>query len=136
MSDEHALQRLKVLREILLVSAGVVLTLLVTVFRQGLEDLPFGWTALWVITTLGCVPMGIFLLIGRAWKGVPLGQRRGLVMGYLLVGFVNFFSLALNVMYTSEVAPILCVPLAYALGLGVVYLRVFRGESKAEELFP
>lgn len=136
MLDEHALQRLKVLREVLLVGSGVVLTLLLTVFRRGGESLPFGWTALWLITTLGCVPMGIFLLIGRSWSDVPLGLRRGLVMGYLLIGFVNFFSLALNVMYTSEVAPILCVPLAYALGLGVVYLRLFRGESKAEELFP
>lgn len=136
MLDEHALQRLKVLREVLLVGSGVALTLLLTVFRHGGESLPFGWTALWLITTLGCVPMGIFLLIGRSWRDVPLGLRRGLVMGYLLVGFVNFFSLALNVMYTSEVAPILCVPLAYALGLGVVYLRVFRGEGKAEELFP
>ncbi len=136
MLDEHALQRLKVLREVLLVGSGVVLTLLLTVFRHGGESLPFGWTALWLITTLGCVPMGVFLLIGRTWRDVPLGLRRGLVMGYLLAGFVNFFSLALNVMYTSEVAPILCVPLAYALGLGVVYLRLFRGESKAEELFP
>jgi hypothetical protein len=136
MADERALQRLKVLREVLLVSSGIVLTLLLTVFRQGGESLPFGWIALWVITTFGCVPMGIYLLIGSSWRAVPLGSRRGPAMGYLLVGFANFFSLALNVMYTSEVAPILFVPLVYALGLGAVYLRLFRGEGKAEELFP
>ncbi len=136
MADEQALQRLRLIREGLLVGGGIALTLLVTVFRAPGESLGFGWGALWLITTLGAVPLGILLLVGRSWKGIPLASRRGPAMGLLMIGFVNFFSLALNVMFNSEVAPILCVPIAYALGLIAVYLRVFRGEAKAEELFP
>jgi hypothetical protein len=58
-------------------------------------------------------------------------------MGYLLVDFVNFFSLAVHTLGTAPGVPVYVLPIGYGLVLLAVYARVYSREDKAkEELFP
>ena len=77
------------------------------------------------------------LLIGGGWRKLPISQRRGTAMGYLLAGFVNSFSLAVHMSATAPGVPVYVLPVGYGLVLMVVYARVYAAEDKAkEELFP
>ncbi len=126
----------------LLVVLGIVFTLLVVVVSGDTmwygHGAPFGWFSLWFITTIGSVPLGVAMLIGSGWKMLPILQRRGTALGYLVAGFVNCLSLALHMLGTSRGVPIFIVPVfLYGLALMVVYTRVYGAEEKAkEEMFP
>ena len=57
-------------------------------------------------------------------------------MGFLMIGFVNFISLALHVYHVSPGFPAFICPVVNAVPLFVVYVRVYLGEEKKGELFP
>lgn len=133
--------RLQQIRQALFAVYGVVVSLLVIVAFGDLYafygDAPAGWFTLWLLTTVAAIPMGIFLLAGTTWKPIPLRERRGLGMAYLLAGCTNFFSLALFIQIQSYEPVFFCVPVAYALVLFVVYLRVYTMSDRVrEETFP
>jgi len=142
MSEEEKYTRyLHVFSRALLVVLGIVFTLLVVVVSGDTmwygHGAPFGWFSLWFITTLGSVPLGVAMLIGSGWKKLPISRRRGTAMGYLLAGFVNFFSLAVHMSTTAPSVPVYVLPVGYGLALMVVYARVYNAEDKAkEEMFP
>jgi hypothetical protein len=142
MSEEEKYTRyLHEFSQALLVVLGVVFTLLVVVVSGDTmwygHGAPFGWFALWFITTTGSIPLGVAMLIGGGWKKLPISRRRATAMGYLLVGFVNFFSLAVHMSTTAPGIPIYILPVGYGLVLMVVYARVYNAEDKAkEEMFP
>ncbi len=143
MSNEEKFTRhLHVFSQVLLVVWGIVFTLLFTTVagdaRRYVFGAPLGWSALWLITTIGSVTVGVAMLIGGGWKTLPILQRRGTAMGYLVAGFVNCLSLALHMLGTSRSFPIFIVPVfLYGLALTVVYVRVYGAEEKAkEEMFP
>src|SRR5574341_2434902 len=129
MSEEEKYTRyLHEFSRALLVVLGIVFTLLITTVAgdtlRYMHGAPFGWFALWFITTLGSVPLGAAMLIGSGWKKLPILQRRGTAMGYLLAGFVNCFSLALHMSGTAPGVPVYIVP--------VVYARVHTAEDKTD----
>ncbi len=143
MSEEEKYTRyLHEFSRALLVVLGIVFTLLITTVAgdtlRYMHGAPFGWFVLWFITTLGSVPLGVAMLIGSGWKMLPILQRRGTALGYLVAGFVNCLSLVLHMLGTSRSFPIFIVPVfLYGLALTVVYARVYTAEDKTkEELFP
>ena len=142
MSEEEKYTRyLHEFSRALLVVLGIVFTLLVNVMAGDLLQYrygaPFGWFVLWLITTVGSIPLGTTLLIGSGWRKLPISQRRGPAMGYLVVGFMNFFSLAIFMLGSAPGVPAYAMPIGYGLVLMLVYARVYASEDKAkEELFP
>jgi len=85
------------------------------------------------------VILGIVMLVGSWWRQMPLVDRRGTAMGYLLVGFINFISPAFLARWYSSASYVFTIPLALAYGIVmlIVYARlntVKQGEK--EELFP
>jgi hypothetical protein len=139
IKDELLVHRLRTYRQALLVVLGVAFTLLVVVLPGGTVPgvVPPGWVALWVLTTFGGIPLGVLLLVGKGWRGMPMIQRRGTAMGFLLVGLINSFSLILGILYGhGDAGPLFCLPAAYGVALLLVYTRVFGDGQAHEELFP
>jgi hypothetical protein len=142
MSEEEKYTRfLHEFSRALLVVLGIAFALLVFVIagdtKPYMHETPFGWFTLWLITTIGSVPLGSAMLIGSGWRKLPISQRRGPAMGYLVVGFINFFSLAIFVLGSAPGVPAYLVPIGYGLMLMLVYARVYGAEDKAkEEMFP
>jgi hypothetical protein len=140
MVEEKYIHDLHRLRELFLIFIGIAVTLLVTAasgdtpsFTSGI---PLGWFTLWIVLTISGIPLGILLLLGPGWRRLPLLQRRGIAMGFLMIGFINFFSLALHLFRVSPGFPAFICPVVYALILFVVYVRVYIGEDRKEEYFP
>ncbi|MEW6567176.1 MAG: hypothetical protein AB1449_03240 [Chloroflexota bacterium] len=140
MSEDVLARRFQQIKQALLAVYGVVVSLLVVVLFGDLysfyAELPAGWFTLWLLTTIASIPMGIFLLVGRTSKSIPLTERRGPALAYLMAGFVNFFSLALFTSYQNE--PVFfCVPGAYAFTLFLIYARVYTiADRVRDETFP
>jgi len=141
MAEEKSTRRLHQARIALGFVLGSVGTLFVTAVAGDLQytpgGLPFGWFFVWLMTTLGSIPLGIVMLTGAQWRTVPLAQRRGPAMGYLFAGFVNVLGFALQLAAQSA-GPVVWLPVAlYALALFVIYARLYAsGETTKEELFP
>jgi len=141
MTEDVLTQRLQQLRSALLVVYGVVVTLLVVVLFGDLRDFfseaPAGWFTMWFLTTFASIPMGIFLLVGKTWRSIPLIERRGPGMAYLLAGFLNALSLALYSSVAGGEPSLLCLPGGYGLVLLLVYARIYHHEDRVrEETFP
>jgi len=140
MMEEKYIQELHRLRDVLLILVGIAIALLVTAASRDTPNfqfgIPIGWFTLWLVSTMAGIPLGTLLFIGPGWRRLPLVQRRGLAMGFLIVGFANFFSLALHVFHTTPGFPIFICPVVYALLIFVVYVRVFVGKDRKDEYFP
>jgi hypothetical protein len=134
-------QRLRGLREGLLFLWGCVFALIVLAVSGGLQDfqsqLALGWGFLWLLTVIGSVPLGIVMLIGPGWKAIPLADRRGTAMGYLLLGFVDVLALAL-LLAAQWVGHVIWIPVGlYGLGLFAAYAKAFADRrASSEETFP
>ena len=139
MTDEKKIQALHENQKALLVIYGIIGTLLLLALAGDTNhEAHFGWFVLWFMTTVSSIPFGVVMIIGRWWKEVPLEMRRGTAMGYLLVGFVNLISLALDLRWYS-MSYVFTIPLAlfYGAGLLVVNTRLRAvGNGEKEELFP
>jgi hypothetical protein len=142
MSEEEKYTRyLHEFSRALLVVWGIVFALLMFVVAGDVNpyrhETPFGWFTLWLIATIGSVALGSAMLIGSGWRKLPISQRRGPAMGYLVVGFTNFFSLAIFMLGSAPGVPAYAVPIGYGLVLMLVYARVYASADKAnEEMFP
>lgn len=138
MSEEKLNRALHEFKQALLVIFGIALSLLV-ISLSGTEpqiSVPWGWSALWFATTIGSIPLGIVMLIGSWWRKLPLVERRGPAMGYLLVGLINFISLSLEWLWETSGTLVIC-PIVYGLLLLPVYVRIFNvKDGEKEELFP
>lgn len=142
MSEENIGRRFQQIRLSLLAVYGVVVSLLVMALFGDLRyfagEAPAGWFTLWFLTTVAGISMGVFLLVGRTWRRLPLKERRGPAMGYLLAGFVNSLSLVVfTSMSGSPEGVCFIVPAGYALGLFLAYARVYTLEDRVrDETFP
>src|SRR3989304_6060948 len=141
MTEDGLAQRLQQLRSALLAVYGVVVTLLIIVVLGDLRDFfseaPAGWFTMWFLTTFASIPMGIFLLAGKTWRRIPLIERRGPGMAYLLAGFLNALSLALYSSVAGGEPSLLCLPGGYGLIVLLVYARVYHYEDRVrDENFP
>ena len=143
MPEERIYNELQKYQKALFVVLGIAGTLLITAligdtrFYPG--DAPCGWFGLWFLTTVSCIPLGIVMLIGNWWKEISLEVRRRTAMGYLLVGFINFISLALLARWYSITSYTFTIPLAFAYGIVLVIISVRLnaiGKDEKEELFP
>jgi hypothetical protein len=139
--DAKRIEVLTKLRRALPGLFGAVGTLFVIVLAGDLRDfcceLPAGWTALWLLTTLTSLSLGAFLLVGRWWRPIPRADRRRPAMGYLLAAFVNLLSFSVYVQIASDEPGIFCLPFAGGLALMLVYLLVYvRPDRAREETFP
>jgi hypothetical protein len=138
VSEEKLNRALQEFKQALLVVFGIALSLLVISLSDSTsrQSVPWGWSALWVATTLGSIPLGVVMLIGSWWRKLPLAQRRGPAMGFLLVGLFNFVSLSLELLWETSGSLVIC-PIAYGLLLLPVYVRIYNVEDREkEELFP
>jgi hypothetical protein len=141
MSEDKVARALLQYKQTLLVILGIVFTLWVIALTGDavyhLYGVSAGWFGLWLATTIGSIPLGIAMLISNWWRNLPLIDRRGTAMGYLLVGFINFISLALHLRFLGKAISLVCIPVVYGLMLIIVYVRVYVAEDKDREtLFP
>jgi hydrogenase-4 membrane subunit HyfE len=139
--ESRCLETLQRARAALPAIFGAVGTLLVIAAAGDLRDfyaeLPAGWTALWLVTTLAVIPTGIFLIVARRLRFLPLKERRDTAMAYLVAGFINLLSFSIYVQVTSYDPSFFCVPLAAALALLILYALLYvRADRKREETFP
>ena len=143
MPAERIYNELEKYKKALLVVLGIVGTLLFTAligdtrFYPG--DAPCGWFGLWFLTTVACIPLGIVMLFGNWWREIPLEDRRRTAMGYLLVGFINFISLAFLTRWYSIASYAFTIPLT--VGYGIILLIITTRlnivvKEEKEELFP
>ena len=122
---------------------GVTLAVAV-VFLAG--DLPFaegrfayGWTTLWLLSLIGCIPIGVVILIGPVWRTLPLTRRRWIAIGYLTLGFLDLLTLAAGMLLTFGASGpgLWLLSLVYALGIGLAIQATQPAKRKAgEEMFP
>ncbi len=140
MTDEGLYPGLKYIRQGLYVVWGIAIALLVTTVAgdttNALFEPPLGWILLWLVTTLGSIPMGAVLLLG--WPAAaPMHMRRRLGMSYLLVGFSNLLALTFYVQEVVPGLPAFTCPVTFAVILVIVYIRYFAGQGEErEDLFP
>jgi len=141
MSESKYRRSLLEFRRALLFVFGSVFTLLVTAAAgdttpgKALFGVLIGWFILWLITTIGGIPLGIVMLIASGWRQLPLTERRGIAIGYLLVGLVNFLSLSIHVAHSVPGFPAYAPVVIYGLVFSVVYAKVYATDEKSEELF-
>lgn len=139
MNDDKKIQALHQNQKALLVIYGIVGTLFLLSLAGDIDrETPWGWFVLWFLTTVSSIPFGIVMLTGRWWKEIPLEKRRGTAMGYLIVGFVNLISLALDLRWYS-MSYIFTVPLALLYGVALLLVNIRlrgMGITEKEELFP
>ena len=76
MVEEKLIRDLQRLRELFLVFLGVAVALLVTAAAGDTPSfytgIPLGWFTLWIVLTIGSIPLGILLLLGPGWRRLPL----------------------------------------------------------------
>lgn len=128
-------------RSIMLFLYGVTITLLWLVLSGDTNTIryavPVGWFALWLLTTALSISIGIVMLIGVDWRKMPLEERRGVAMGYLIMGFINSLTIFFHTARVDLLANLLSIPIA-VFGLLLIYLywRIYRAEDRKEEIFP
>lgn len=94
--------------------------------------IPLLWVA-WFVLLIFVTAAGFNLLWGRGWKNLPLSRERtNTIFGYLLASwFLLFVPLILN----TDIC-FLTFPLMYTVFLLVIYWRIRKKLSDAEEMFP
>jgi hypothetical protein len=100
---------------------------------------PFGWAVLWLVSFIGCLPLGVVMLVGPVWRTLPLTRRRGTALGYLAVGLVDLATLAgLTSLTLGSSGPLLwLLVVVYALGLvAAIVATQPPGRRGGEEIFP
>ena len=94
------------------------------------------WVGMCLVLLLACLPPGIMLLAGRAWRTLPLARRLPTAFGFLGCAWA---ALAAWDLFFLPLEPPLYAHLLI-LGLGVALaassLVLFRRRGKSEELFP
>ncbi len=100
MTDEALYPGLRYVRQAPYLVWGIAIALLVTTVAGDIANAffepPFGWILLWLVTTLGSIPMGSVLLL--SWPAsAPMHLRRRLGMSYLLVGFSDLLAMTFYV---------------------------------------
>ena len=128
-------------RSILIFLYGVTITLLWLVLSGDTNTIRYavtvGWFVIWLITTAVGISIGIMIFIGSDWRKIPLEERRGLAMGYLIMGFINSLTIFFHTARVDVLANLLSIPIAvFGLLLVYVYWRVYRMEDRKEEIFP
>ncbi|HMB23960.1 MAG TPA: hypothetical protein VKP08_14055 [Anaerolineales bacterium] len=93
---------------------------------------PLLWVA-WFVLLIFVTAVGFNLLWGRGWKNLPLSKERtNTIFGYLLA---SWFLLFVPLMLNTDIC-FLTFPLVYTIFLLVIYWRVRKKLSDAEEMFP
>lgn len=142
MSENKYRRSLLEFRRALLFIFGSVFTLLVaaaagdTTRGEALFGVPIGLFILWLVTTIEGIPLGIVMLVAPGWRQLPLTERRGIAVGYLLVGLVNFLSLSFHVTHAVPGFPAYAPAVIYGLAFSAVYAKVYATDEISEELFP
>ena len=143
MSEEKVEKAYRQYKQALWVVAGVVLALFVTMasgdYSRKYITPPFGYMSLWIITTVGSIPIGVRMIASRWWQPIPLRERRNTAMGYLVVGLVNLIGLGIFLQRASSGGCFLILTMCYGIVLIYVFARIFELENKVrdkDELFP
>ena len=90
----------------------------------------------WEFIQLLVTPPGLYLLLARRWKVLPLSNRLNTIFGYFLAGWINLLSLGL---ITANSAPsefnFLIGVTAILIVIGYI-LALKRTSSPRDEMFP
>jgi hypothetical protein len=142
MTTEYLEKQLAIWKQWLLVSTGASVTLLATAIADfPNRPNPFfpGWFGLGFLLLLNTVTPGIVLLLGSAWRKLPIGARLNAIFGYFAMAWVTLIA------FWSKAASLfgISIPLLLAflggigIALGIVYLMLRRGHfNKPEAMFP
>ncbi len=121
---------------------GISITLFIEVIAGDLIlyhrfGVPIGWFFLWLITTSIATAIGVSALVLKSWRRLPLSERRGMVLGYLMIGMVNILSIVSHVSSVRIIPDnILWVVFGYGLlWLGAHFYLNYEANNH-EEIFP
>lgn len=98
-----------------------------------------GWAVLWLVSIIGCPPLGVVMLIGPVWRTLPLAARRRTAIGYLTVGLLDLLILAVGLsLALGPLGPGLwLLASVYALGVVAAIVATQPARRRAgEDLFP
>ena len=121
---------------------GVSTTLFIEVIADDLIyfhrfRVPIGWFGLWLVTTSISIALGFSALVLKSWRKIPLSERRGIVMKYLLIGMVNILSMTLHLAVVKVVPDnIWWGAFIYGLFLLGVHFYLNHEANLHEEIFP
>lgn len=141
MSENRKVLTLEHSRSILLFLYGVSITLLWLVLSGDTTSVrytvPVGWFVIWLLSTSVGISLGIVMFIGGDWRKVPLEERRGTAMGYLIMGFINTLTIYFHTTQVDLLVNLLSIPIVvFGLFLLFVYRRAYNQEDRKEEIFP
>ena len=147
MTPETLEKRLELWKRWLLVGTGASITLLV----WAIVDLPNlgrayapGWFYVWPFFQIAITPAGLVLLIGKAWRELPLSQRLDTAFGYLGVAWLTLLAFGIksgsdtSVLQSVLGATLLTLIIGgSAMAIGLSYWILSRNRLTApEEMFP
>jgi hypothetical protein len=89
-----------------------------------------------LVLFLACLPPGISLLAGRAWRALPLHRRQGPALGLLACAWAALAALDLRLLPLDLPAWLHLSVLGLGAVLAVAALALVRARHRAEELFP
>ena len=141
MSENRKVLTLEQSRSILLFLYGVSITLLWLVLSGDTTSVryavPVGWFVIWLLSTSVGISLGIVMFIGGDWRKVPLEERRGTAMGYLIMGFINTLTIYFQTTQVDFLVNLLSIPIVvFGLFLLFVYWRAYNKEDRKDEIFP
>ena len=141
MNEDQLRKNLSDFKQALWFVCGISFSLLILaaagdVNQAGWFELPAGWFALWIGTTVASIPLGLILIIGKRWRSLPIQERRLTATGYLLVGLSNLIALSFIVTYAYPGFPIYVCPTLYATSILPFVARAHQQDFKEDELFP
>ena len=126
MDTEHLEKQLPVWNHRMYMILSAAVTLLASTF------MPLLW-AVWFVLLILAASSGFNLLWGKDWKNLPLSKERmNTIIGYLLASWLLLFVPWIR---NTDLC-FFIFPLAYTIFLLVVYLRIRKRLSDAEEMFP
>jgi hypothetical protein len=136
-------RRLRSLRAGLWFMAGLTLALGATFLAGDLGfsgpevAFPYGWVVLWLVSLIGCPPLGIVLLVGPAWRSLPLQRRRGTALGFLVIALVDLVFVSIRSTIEGTGPGLWFVALAYALILLLAVISTQPQRARqGDDLFP
>jgi len=139
--EERLRRFLEVLRRTLPGVYGVVFSLFFITLLGDTHSVrggfPVGWLILWLLSTILCTPVGVYILLSPRWRALPLEERRGTAMGYMLIAGFNLLSLALHYRWTTDIGLLFILACMYAGLMAFLYWAMYIKVGKQkEELFP
>lgn len=142
MSTESLEQQLEKWKRVLLLLAGVGLTLAISMV--GFErpyTFSLGWITIWLVLELGAIPAGLLIFFGKEWRQLPLTQRLNTAFGFLGAAWLGWLAVGLWVYSESSSLGGSFTRLAFVLLIGAVlaisYLLQRRAHtSSPEDIFP